>query len=259
MLYPLFEPNIQQFLYHPDNYPRTAAVMAAAQERQAKRMPDSSPSTANTSYDTSADHSSAWGRHPSNGGGGGYNLSAPATANQSPSHPAHPHSGYSTPSLQQHPQQQQQQSGNGAMPPGALRPVPVDRRHSMPLGANNGEAPSARDATGYGSASMDHPGAAGSHSHHAAAAALAGVGGGAPQARRTMSGTKREYDDGNDDLGGQPGGGGYGGMPGNGVGAGSDRLFKRGRGDVGDTSYDGGLDGGQHAYNGRGPGGDRKA
>ncbi|KAL4401067.1 RNA polymerase II transcription regulator [Malassezia pachydermatis] len=32
-LYPLFEPNIQSFLYHPDNYPRTAAVMAAAQER----------------------------------------------------------------------------------------------------------------------------------------------------------------------------------------------------------------------------------
>lgn len=37
ILYPLFEPNIQSFLYHPDNYPRTAAVMAAAQERQAHR------------------------------------------------------------------------------------------------------------------------------------------------------------------------------------------------------------------------------
>jgi len=36
-LYPLFEPNIQSFLYHPDNYPRTAAVMAAAQERQVHR------------------------------------------------------------------------------------------------------------------------------------------------------------------------------------------------------------------------------
>lgn len=36
-LYPLFEPNIQSFLYHPDNYPRTAAVMAAAQERQVQR------------------------------------------------------------------------------------------------------------------------------------------------------------------------------------------------------------------------------
>ncbi|WFD26984.1 hypothetical protein MNAN1_001976 [Malassezia nana] len=44
-LYPLFEPNIQSFLYHPDNYPRTAAVMAAAQERQVHRhygMPTSS-------------------------------------------------------------------------------------------------------------------------------------------------------------------------------------------------------------------------
>lgn len=37
ILYPLFEPNIQSFLYHPDNYPRTAAVMAAAQERQVHR------------------------------------------------------------------------------------------------------------------------------------------------------------------------------------------------------------------------------
>lgn len=37
ILYPLFETNIQSFLYHPDNYPRTAAVMAAAQERHAQR------------------------------------------------------------------------------------------------------------------------------------------------------------------------------------------------------------------------------
>lgn len=37
-LYPLFETNIQSFLYHPDNYPRTAAVMAAAQERHAQRQ-----------------------------------------------------------------------------------------------------------------------------------------------------------------------------------------------------------------------------
>lgn len=36
-LYPLFEPNIQSFLYHPENYPRTAAVMAAAQERHVQR------------------------------------------------------------------------------------------------------------------------------------------------------------------------------------------------------------------------------
>lgn len=37
VLYPLFETNIQSFLYHPDNYPRTAAVMAAAQERNSQR------------------------------------------------------------------------------------------------------------------------------------------------------------------------------------------------------------------------------
>lgn len=43
-LYPLFEPNIQSFLYHPDNYPRTAAVMAAAQERHVQRhYPGPSP------------------------------------------------------------------------------------------------------------------------------------------------------------------------------------------------------------------------
>lgn len=43
ILYPLFEPNIQSFLYHPDNYPRTAAVMAAAQERQVHRHYGSMP------------------------------------------------------------------------------------------------------------------------------------------------------------------------------------------------------------------------
>lgn len=256
MLYPLFEPNIQSFLYHPDNYPRTAAVMAAAQERQAKRMPDSNPSSANTSYDTSAasmgatgDHSAAaaWGRHPSNGGG--YNLSAPATANQSPSHGAHPHSGYSTPSLQQQPQHHQQgpPSGGNGLPAGmrAVQQQADNRRHSMPLGANANNNGDSRDPTGgYGSASLDHAG-----SHHAAAAALAGVGG-APQPRRTVSGAKRDYDDANDESAAV---GGYGGMPGNGMGG--DRLFKRGRGD--ETSYDGGLDG-SHGYNGR-AGVDRKA
>jgi hypothetical protein len=37
VLYPLFETNIQSFLYHPDNYPRTAAVIAAAHERNTHR------------------------------------------------------------------------------------------------------------------------------------------------------------------------------------------------------------------------------
>lgn len=42
MLYPLFEPDIQSFLYHPDNYARTAAVVAAAAERQQARQQRSS-------------------------------------------------------------------------------------------------------------------------------------------------------------------------------------------------------------------------
>jgi hypothetical protein len=37
MLFPLFEENIQSFLYHPDNYARTAAVVAAANERHQVR------------------------------------------------------------------------------------------------------------------------------------------------------------------------------------------------------------------------------
>lgn len=58
-LYPLFEPNIQSFLYHPDNYPRTAAVMAAAQERHVQRHyvhPTASESIKDVDGDTS--HSS---------------------------------------------------------------------------------------------------------------------------------------------------------------------------------------------------------
>lgn len=55
-LYPLFEPNIQSFLYHPDNYPRTAAVMAAAQERHVQRhyvQPTANDSVKDVAGDTS--------------------------------------------------------------------------------------------------------------------------------------------------------------------------------------------------------------
>ncbi|UZJ55299.1 hypothetical protein CBS101457_004619 [Exobasidium rhododendri] len=50
VLYPLFETNIQSFLYHPDNYPRTAAVMAAAQERHAHRSRVSEGTSSPTGY-----------------------------------------------------------------------------------------------------------------------------------------------------------------------------------------------------------------
>ncbi|CAO1614550.1 unnamed protein product [Parajaminaea phylloscopi] len=239
LLYPLFEPNIQSFLYHPENYPRTAAVMAAAQERQNKRGPETaSPSTAQVGggHHDQADYSASWSRHPS---GSAYaNLSAPTTATQSPNHAAHPHSGYSTPSMQQQPSAS---STNGTAAGGA-RPLPVDRRHSMPMNNNGNPA--------------DHPGRAENpyaamgaldHGGNHAAATLAGVGPGA-QARRTASGTKRVFDDGPDS---DP----YAsaGLPGTGAG---DRTYKRirdGRGDdFGADAYDNGALDAQHAYgNGR--------
>ena len=61
VLYPLFETNIQSFLYHPDNYPRTAAVMAAAQERHVQRSRVSVGTSSPTGYSApqrSSSHSS---------------------------------------------------------------------------------------------------------------------------------------------------------------------------------------------------------
>lgn len=133
ILYPLFETNIQSFLYHPDNYPRTAAVMAAAQERHAQRQRNpgmgGSPSfsgssqpppllRANTSpasgMQRDGDGASAWGYASAQHDNG--HVSAPATAQQSPAN------------LHQH------QNATGSptpLPP--VRPPPVDRRHSMPV------------------------------------------------------------------------------------------------------------------------------
>lgn len=247
LLYPLFEPNIQAFLYTPDNYPRTAAVMAAAQERQAKRGPETaSPSTTmNNSYDSAPDHAS-WARHPSSA-----YMSAPNTAAQSPSHGGHhTASGYSTPALHQQSGTPSSAMGsshslsgmNGATAasmrstagiPGSL---PADRRHSMPLGEhmNASNRPGPHHSPYHNGASS---GLASNSVDHAAAAALAGAGGHA--GRRAVSGAKRAYDDGPDGHEGSTGSayssGGYGmgSGPGGAAGASSqsnslaDRSYKR--------------------------------
>ncbi|PWN54150.1 hypothetical protein IE53DRAFT_24000 [Violaceomyces palustris] len=208
-LYPLFETNIQSFLYHPDNYPRTAAVMAAAQERHAQRqkvpgMP--SPSAlggsqppplmrANTTpsnslqKDQSAENGvglngtmagASWNgahnnSHPHDG-----HTSAPPTAHQSPaslhSHGQQQHlqmslSGTSSPTLSQ---QAYGQASQGARPP------PGDRRHSMPVTLAN---------------MHNHPG----HSENPYGASNVGAantaGGPAAATHRKVSGLKRSWND----------------------------------------------------------------
>lgn len=231
LLYPLFEPNISSFLYHPDNYPRTAAVMAAAQERQNRKAPDTaSPSTgAGASHDQ--DYSSWNQRHQS--GGNGY-ISAPVTATQSPSH--HPHSGYSTPAL---PGQQPStpaggpngiQAGRGGAAAAAAQQG-VDRRHSMPLNGGNPQDHPGRADNPYAMPSIDSM-----QSHNNPASALQSLASGGPGGpRRTVSGAKRSFEDSAD-----AGNDSYGAVPGSTSG---DRLFKRtrdGRGDDlgNDSSYD---------------------
>lgn len=136
VLYPLFETNIQSFLYHPDNYPRTAAVMAAAQERHAQRsrapMGDSP-----TGYPRSTSQSSLPGMP-------GQNPPPLMRSNTTPNGPAAPgvasygqHNGYSsapTHSPTTHMPATMQASPHAmtsaGIPP---RPSSVDRRHSIPL------------------------------------------------------------------------------------------------------------------------------
>lgn len=278
LLYPLFEPNIQSFLYHPDNYPRTAAVMAAAQERQNRKIPDTNspaglPGAGGaTSHDQSYDSWAAQ-RHQLNGAGGasgGY-ISAPVTATQSPSH-AGAHSGYSTPAMPG--QQPSTPSANGVQGSGAgagqggvrTQAPPNDRRHSMPLNGQNPQDHPGRAENPYAMPSIDSM-----QSHSNPASALQslsaqgggpGTAGGAPQQRRTMSGTKRGYEDqgSNDDA--------YTtGVPASASAGSGDRMYKRlregrddlggsagaGAGGVGNESYgDGGAGLDAHAYgNGR--------
>ncbi|CAO1639045.1 unnamed protein product [Sympodiomycopsis kandeliae] len=234
LLYPLFEPNIQSFLYHPDNYPRTAAVMAAAQERQNRKAPDTaSPSTGGPSHDQ--DYSSWNQRHQ---GSQGY-ISAPVTATQSPSHP---HSGYSTPALSGQQSSTPVGGPNGSQA-GRGSAQGVDRRHSMPLNGGNPQDHPGRADNPYAMPSIDSM-----QSHNNPASALQSLSSGvAPGgARRAVSGSKRGFEDSNE------GSDSYSNLPGSNS-VSSDRMFKRprdGRSDeVGNDSYDhssAGLD--PHGY-----------
>jgi hypothetical protein len=60
LLFPLFEDNIQSFLYHPDNYARTAAVVAAANERHQVRPIRDLPRQRFTPSPTGAPPPSTW-------------------------------------------------------------------------------------------------------------------------------------------------------------------------------------------------------
>ncbi|PWN46159.1 hypothetical protein IE81DRAFT_344216 [Ceraceosorus guamensis] len=239
VLYPLFETNIQSFLYHPDNYPRTAAVMAAAQERHASRSRvPGSPGHAN---------GAGPGSHRPSGGAREEDGSAPLGlpgSNQSWGHPpastTQHHSGsaggYNSNTASPHLSSSHQA---GAVPGGAqgygARPASGDRRHS-----NVGQDGHAGGHAGvpYGLA-QPSPNA---------------VPGGA---RRSASGLKRSYDehgDSNDSIappapapgmayGGLSSNGSNGSLAGNGYGHGgeSPRMYKRGRDNTnghGDVSGD---------------------
>lgn len=161
-LYPLFEPNIQSFLYHPDNYPRTAAVIAAAQERQAQRQrapglpspgangtsqapplmrANTTPSNGDTSgFGSGLSSSTSWtGSHDQG------HASAPTTTQPSPSsmhngataqmHMSLSSHGTSSPTYSQQQQQQQQYPVTQAQQ--LARPGVGDRRQSAPIPLSN--------------------------------------------------------------------------------------------------------------------------
>lgn len=148
VLYPLFETNIQSFLYHPDNYPRTAAVMAAAQERHAQRSRASLSNESPTGYARASSQSangsiSGQGNPPplmrsnttpnaplaGNAGAYGHANGYSSAPNHSPSgHMGAPqsHAMHTSPHAM---------GGGGGSSGGAVpqRPSPVDRRQSIPL------------------------------------------------------------------------------------------------------------------------------
>lgn len=156
-LYPLFETNIQSFLYHPDNYPRTAAVMAAAQERHAQRsrvsLGTDSPTNGYTRASSTSANSSLGQINPpplmrSNTtpntalGAAGYGHANGYSS--APNHSPSGHLGGAGPqsSHSLHAQSHTLGGGgggggnsNGVMP---QRPSPVDRRVSIPFGEVNG-------------------------------------------------------------------------------------------------------------------------
>ncbi|PWZ00587.1 hypothetical protein BCV70DRAFT_97701 [Testicularia cyperi] len=212
-LYPLFEPNIQSFLYHPDNYPRTAAVIAAAQERHAQRQrapglpspgangtsqapplmrANTTPANGDASgFGSSLSSSTSWtGSHDQS------HASAPTTAQQSPSslhtsgaQAAHMHMslsghGTSSPTYSQQAQQQAQQQGQYLTQAQQLaRPPAGDRRHSEPVTLNNVPG---HPENPYGAANLGAANGAGAN----------GV--------RKVSGLKRSWND-SDDLHGSAG------------------------------------------------------
>ncbi|SNX83228.1 related to ascospore maturation 1 protein [Melanopsichium pennsylvanicum] len=205
-LYPLFEPNIQSFLYHPDNYPRTAAVIAAAQERQAQRQrapglpspgatgnsqappltrANTTPSNGDTSgFGSGLSSSTSWAGSHDQG-----HASAPTTTQPSPSsmqngaaqmHMSLSSHGTSSPtySRQQQPHQQQQYPMTAAQQ--LARPPVGDRRHSTPITLNNvnGHAENSYSAANLGGATAN--------------------GGSLVNGARKVSGLKRSWNDADD-------------------------------------------------------------
>ncbi|CBQ71874.1 related to ascospore maturation 1 protein [Sporisorium reilianum SRZ2] len=201
-LYPLFEPNIQSFLYHPDNYPRTAAVIAAAQERQAQRqrapgMPspgangasqapplmraNTTPSNGDTSgFGSGLSSSTSWtGSHDQG------HASAPTTTQPSPSslhngaatqmHMSLSSHGTSSPTYSQQQQQQQQQQYPMTAAQQLARPPVGDRRHSTPITLNT-VAQAGHADNAYGAANL----------------------GGLVNGARKVSGLKRSWNDAED-------------------------------------------------------------
>jgi hypothetical protein len=138
VLYPLFEQNIQSFLYHPDNYPRTAAVMAAAQERHAQRSRASLGTDSPTGYQRASSQSA-------NGSmtNGQVNPPPLMRSNTTPNAPlapgAYSHTnGYSSAPGHSPSGHLSTHMGGGGSNGGAVpqRPSPVDRRVVTPFDMN---------------------------------------------------------------------------------------------------------------------------
>ncbi|EPQ28809.1 uncharacterized protein PFL1_03612 [Pseudozyma flocculosa PF-1] len=222
LLYPLFEANIQSFLYHPDNYPRTAAVMAAAQERHAQRQrvpglpspsgnagsqppplmrANTTPAAADTSaMSASMTSSASWSNSHDQS-----HTSAPTTAQPSPvslqpsGAAQHLHMG-----LQSHgtssptfPSSHQGQYAVTQAQQLAARPIAGDRRHTTPMTlANISNHQSYADNTAYGATNAAAAAAATATAYNLAGGPAAAGG------ARKVSGLKRQWDDSEDQHGG---------------------------------------------------------
>ncbi|WFD22946.1 hypothetical protein MEQU1_001627 [Malassezia equina] len=145
-LYPLFEPNIQSFLYHPDNYPRTAAVMAAAQERQVHRHYNMSTSSSTPVKDMNgADmgtslpiHSGIPNNHWANSQQAAHEAPAANNASEASLHyqyPAHAHYQHQASAMPTAPQQGGQPN---AFSPSTAHYSPQGMQPPMRSGVNSG-------------------------------------------------------------------------------------------------------------------------